>query len=367
MNILIACDKFKGSLTSKEVGEALRTGLLQVDGSHQITIYPMADGGDGFDEVVGYYYPLEKRRSEVVDALRRPVVAEWQWDPTRKTAYIAVASATALAQLKKEERNPEKTSSYGTGLLIKEAINAGAKTIVLGLGGSATHDAGTGILAALGFRFLDKNGEGLDPCGGILGIIDRIIPPVKIADVEFNIASDVDNPLIGEHGAAAVYAPQKGADAAMVKRLEEGTRHFATLLSEFCGKDISQVPGLGAAGGIAAGLVPFFRANIHSGIDLVVGASGILNDLPKADLLITGEGKLDNQSTRGKLVGRMAGLAKLHSVKCVAVCGISELNEAESRAAGLDRVLSIRDLAKSEEESISNAADLLQQVAKDII
>ncbi|MCR6722267.1 MAG: glycerate kinase [Chitinophagaceae bacterium] len=365
--IIIASDKFKGSLTSLQVGEAVRAGIHQHAPSSEVLIFPMADGGDGFDEVMNHYFSLEKMETASVDALMRPINGHWRWDAKSKTAYIAVSAASALVQLKEEERNPEKTSSYGSGLLIKDAIAKGAVKIVLGLGGSATNDAGMGILAVLGFLLLNENGEKIEPVGGRLTEIKKIIAPDPKPDVVFNIACDVDNPLFGKNGAAYVYGPQKGADEAMVKRLDDGLRAVSTLLSNDFGKDISQMPSLGAAGGIAAGLLPYFNIKISSGIDLILEASDLLKYMDRAELIITGEGKLDEQSIQGKVVGKIAALARQHQIKSVAVCGVNELDEEAIQNVGLSRVVAIRDLAKSDEDSVENANRLLQQAAKSLL
>lgn len=361
--IVIASDKFKGSLSSMQVGEALRAGLKQRWPEREVLIFPMADGGDGFDEVMDHYFSLEKIEAAVVDPLGRPLNASWRWDAQRQTAYISVSAASALVQLKEDEKNPGKTSTYGTGLLIKDALQKGARHIVLGLGGSATNDAGVGILAALGFSLLNYKDEKIEPVGDNLAEIARIQPPAAKIDVVFNISCDVENPLFGENGAAFVYGPQKGADDVMVKRLDEGLRSVSQILSKDYGSDISGIPGLGAAGGIAAGLLPYFKVNINSGIDMVLEASGLKEKLKHASLVITGEGKFDSQSLQGKVVGRLAELCRKENRKCVVVCGISELTKEEAAKAGLQDVIAIRDFAKDDKESTENASELLKKVA----
>lgn len=366
MNIFIAADKFKGSLTSREVGEALRQGLLRRFPHADVRVFPMADGGDGFDEVMGDYFSLERCESATVDPLGRPLQAGWSWDSRAATAFIAVAAASGLALLAPDERNPLNTSSFGTGLLIRAAMEKGARKVVLGMGGSATNDAGMGILAALGFQLLDESQRSVTANGGQLQAIRTIIPPSQPIDVVFDIAVDVTNPLVGSTGAAFVYGPQKGADATMVEELDKGLRSLAPLLSAAAGRDIAAIPGLGAAGGMAAGLLPYFSVTMRPGIDWVLEASGFPEALADADLVITGEGKLDGQSSQGKVVGRMAALCRQQQVPCFAVCGVSEWEEHQWRREGLDQVLAIRSIASSDEDAMQNAARYLTELTNSL-
>ena len=319
----------------------------------------MADGGDGFDEVMGDYFSLERCESATVDPLGRPMRAAWSWDIREATAFISVAAASGLALLAPQERNPWITSSFGTGLLIRAAIEKGARHVVLGLGGSATNDAGMGILAALGFQLLDEAQRPVPADGGHLQHIRTIVPPPQSVDVVFDIALDVTNPLFGPTGAAQVYGPQKGADAAMLEELDKGLRSLAPLLSAAAGRDIDAIPGLGAAGGMAAGLLPYFSVNLRPGIDWVLEASGFAEALADADVVITGEGKLDGQSSQGKVVGRIAALCRQQHVPCFAVCGVSEWEELQWRQEGLEQVLAIRPIASSDEDAMENAASYL--------
>jgi glycerate kinase len=359
--ILLAPDKFKGSLSSIELCRALEKGLKKKYPQATIKSFPMADGGDGFDEVMAHYYALDPVKSAAVDPLGRPIMAGWSWDASSQTAFIAVAATSGLVLLDDKERDATATSTKGTGLLIKAAIEKGAKKIVLGLGGSATNDAGMGILDALDFRLLDKEGNRLEPIGRELIHIHRILPPSNIPDVVFDIACDVTNPLYGEQGAAYVYGPQKGADAAQVRDLDAGLQSVAAVLERAYGQSLANIPGLGAAGGIAAGLLPYFKVHIRKGVDMIVAASGLEKELSAASLVITGEGKLDDQSLQGKVVGRLAEMAREAGKKCVVVCGINQLNEAEIIEAGINQVIALRDLAKSEKESMEQAGKLAEK------
>lgn len=367
MQIIVAIDKFKGSLTSLQAAEAVKRGLLKRQPNALIKIFPVADGGDGFDEVIRYYFSLEAIESESIDPLGRPIKAGWTWDPGAKTAFISVAAASGLALLSDSEKNPMFTSSEGTGWLIKDAIAHGAKKIVLGLGGSASNDAGLGILAALGFQFLDAAGQPLAAIGGNLEKVNRIVRPAIIPNIVFDIATDVVNPLYGPTGAAWVYAAQKGADEFQIQSLDQGLRSIGKLLEKEKGEAFAGGNGMGAAGGIAAGLFAFFEVRIQPGIDWVLKASGLEKLLNSTHLLITGEGRLDKQSTQGKVVGRLAEIARLHGVKTAAVCGKNELSSEALKEAGIGQVLEIRSIANSEQEAISEAAILLERLAASLI
>lgn len=364
MKIIIAPDKFKGSLTSAEVCKAITEGITRESKSVKILHFPMADGGDGFNSVLQHYFHTKPVVVDTVDPLQRPLQASYQWNVNDRVAIIEMATASGLVLLKEKERNPLQTSTYGTGLLIRHALEKGADRIILGLGGSATNDAGIGILFALGFHFIDKTGEELLPVGESLLKIDRIIPPVSLPIVRIEIAADVENPLYGPDGAAYVYGPQKGADIAMVEQLDKGLRNIAAVIEKQFGKQIADFPGAGAAGGIAAGLSAFFEVEMKKGVDLVLQANGLEKELSDADLVITGEGKIDGQSGLGKVVGTMAALARKYEVPCIAFCGILEAGNNEIRNMGLSSVYPLEAEGLSLEESMAKAYPLL--VAKTV-
>jgi glycerate kinase len=363
MKIIIAPDKFKGSLTSFEVCHAIKDGIKQADQKAEIFLFPMADGGDGFAEVMKYYLQTDTIDCTTVDPLGRSISASYQWNPKAKVAIIEMAVASGLVLLKQEERNPLKTSTYGTGLLIKDAIDKGAKKIILGLGGSATNDAGTGILSALGFRFKNANDKLLEACGENLLQIKKIIPPSFVPDIKFEIACDVQNVLYGPQGAAYVYGPQKGADANAVELLDEGLKHFAGILKKQTGEDVADLPGTGAAGGIAAGLMNFFDVALKKGIHLIIEASGIKNKIAQAGLLITGEGKIDQQTLEGKVVSELSLLAYQHKIPAAAFCGILEADNSVIKQLGLQFIQSLTSPSVSKEEAMVHAGDLLTNKA----
>lgn len=356
MKVIVAPDKFKGSLTSFEACEAIAAGIAAFDKTITCLPFPMADGGDGFAAVMKHYLHTDTMPSHTEDPLGRPITTSYELK--NGAAIIEMAAASGFVLLKEKERNALKTSTRGTGLMIKDAINAGAKKIILGLGGSATNDAGTGILAALGFQFLDKGGHPVNACGENLVHIDKIIPPDPLPDISFDIACDVQNTLYGGQGAAFVYAPQKGALPDEVRRLDDGLRHFAGLLQ----KDIASIPGTGAAGGIAAGLMGFFDVRLQKGIGLVMETSGIKYAIGEGNLVITGEGKIDKQTSYGKVVAEIALLAGQHHIPAIAFCGITEVDDA-----GLLKLQAVRAIAPagmSPAMAMANAAILLFKEVK---
>jgi len=365
MKIIIAPDKFKGSLTSVEVCKAITEGITQKNKNAEILHFPMADGGDGFNSVLQHYFHTTPVLVNTVDPLQRPMQASYQWNEHDRIAIIEMATASGLVLLKENERNPLLTSTYGTGLLIRHALERGADRVILGLGGSATNDAGIGILFALGFHFIDETGEELLPVGESLLKIDRIIPPVSLPLVRIEIAADVENPLYGTNGAAYVYGPQKGADPAMVAQLDRGLRNISAVIEKQFGKQIAGFPGAGAAGGIAAGLSAFFEVEMKKGVELVLQANGLEKELNNANLVITGEGKIDGQSGLGKVVGTMAALARKYKIPCIAFCGILEADNDEITDMGLASVYPLEAKGLSLEESMAKAYPLL--VAKTIV
>ena len=367
MKVIIAPDKFKGSLTSAEVCNAIAQGIKITDEKIDVHYFPMADGGDGFAAVMQYYKQTQTVYCTTVDPLQRTINAPYQWDPVSKTAIIELAAASGLVLLQPQERNPMKTSSYGTGLLVKDAIGKGAEKIILGICGSATNDAGMGVLSALGFIFIDSNDKSITASGENLISIKKIIPPAVLPVVQFEMACDVDNVLYGPQGAAFVYAPQKGATKEQVALLDKGLQHFAAITALQTNINTAHKKGMGAAGGIAAGFAPFLQTTLKQGTQIVIEASNIKNSIQGADLIITGEGKIDGQSKDGKLISSITALAKQYSIPVIGLCGSLELNIAEIKELGLDYAYAIRSDSFSLEYSIQNAAELLSEEAARII
>lgn len=363
MKVIVAPDKFKGSLTSFEAGEAIRKGIQLVDANANVLLFPMADGGDGFAAVLQHYLQTTTVACRTTDPLGRELQAAYQWNQKNKTAIVEMAVASGLVLLSEAERNPMLTSAYGAGLLIKDALVKGATKIIVGLGGSATNDAGMGILVALGFQFKDANDQLLQPAGQSLALIETIIPPDVLPAASFQIACDVQNTLYGANGAAYVYGPQKGATQEQVVLLDKGLQHIATVIKKQTGKDVAGIPGAGAAGGIAAGLMAYLDVTLLAGTEMVIEASGIKEAVPGADLLITGEGKIDEQSKEGKVIASMVTLAKANNIPVAGLCGKLSLHTAGIAELGLDYASGFMDGSLSLQECMQQGAALLQQKA----
>jgi len=367
MKVIVAPDKFKGSLTSQQVCDAVKAGIQSVFPDTEIYSFPMADGGDGFASVLKYYLQTETVSCKTVDPLFRAITAAYEWNRETKTAIIELAAASGLVLLKEDERDPLLTSTYGTGILIQHAINRGASKIILGLGGSATNDAGIGVLQALGFIFTDKKEMVLQPIGQNLHLIHTVVKPAFLPAVEILLAADVMNVLYGATGAACVYAPQKGADAVAVKHLDDGLRHFAGLLCSSINRDIAHDKGTGAAGGVAAGLSAFFKTQIISGAALVASLSGIEKRLPGTGMIITGEGSLDMQTANGKVVHWIISLAKKYKIPVAVIAGNIDPGLNEMQEGKCVKMISLTSSSISKDTAIKKAADLIKDAAASLL
>ena len=367
MKIIIAPDKFKGSISSIEVCNAIKNGITEAGNNTGLLLFPMADGGDGFAEVMKYYLHTQTQFLKTVDPLGRKLSGSYEWNEKGLVAIIELATSSGLVLLKKEERNPLITSTFGTGQLIMHAIKKGASKIILGIGGSATNDAGTGILAALAFKFLDKENNILKPSGENLLQIEKIIPPAFLPSVKIEIACDVTNVLYGPEGAAYIFSSQKGATAEQVKKLDDGLKHFSNILQRETSKNLSAIAGTGAAGGIAAGLMAYLDVSLTEGTQLIINASRIKNVVDDADIIITGEGKIDQQSFGGKTISAITSIAKERKIPVVALCGKLELSEAEWRRLGLSLAVEITDSTMEEEKSMGMAPALIKDKIKSIM
>lgn len=326
--VVIAIDSFKGSLSSREAAEALLEGVRSVVGECEVDIVPVADGGEGTAEILTEALGGGRQRVWVHDALGRPIEADYGL--CGEVAFVDVASAVGLTLLSDCERNPLKTTSLGVGEMIADALARGARRILLGVGGSATNDCAMGLLEGLGFRFLDSSGEAVRGCGGSLERVvriddDGVVPHLREATIE--LLADVDNPLCGPRGAAAVFAPQKGASKENVVQLERGVRHFAEVLTAKYGLNPEAVKGAGAAGGIAGGLWSSLGAEIRVGVEAVLESVGFESRAADANLIITGEGKVDNQTLMGKVPCGVLRHGVRLGVPTVAVGGSVEWSE----------------------------------------
>ncbi len=365
MRIIVAPGAFKNSLTAQQAAEAIARGLEQSGLDASLVLAPVADGGNGtLDAMLAA--GGERRSLGVNGPLGAMVQAEWGLLPDGRTAVIEMALASGMELLPQDELDPLRASTFGTGQLLAAALAAGATRIILGLGGSATVDGGAGCLQALGVQLLDARGEQVAPGGAQLGRIVRVdasgLDP-RWQQVELLLASDVDNPALGEQGAAAVFGPQKGADAQQVALLEAQLTHFFTLIHEQTGRDVRQLPGGGAAGAFAAGLMAFLETRLQPGIELVLAHSGFAQALSGADLVITGEGQMDEQTIHGKGPIGVARLAREQNVSTVALVGGLTVHDAQLHAAGIQAVLSLTPRPMSLAEALADAPQLLERAA----
>ncbi|MEO1654920.1 MAG: glycerate kinase, partial [Bacteroidota bacterium] len=311
IKILLAPDKFKGSLSALEVIEALGKGILEQNPFVQITSQAMADGGDGSIDLLHTLWSLKKHQVPIRDPLFRNREAIYY--SNEDTAFIEMAKASGLALLQNQERNCLKTSSIGTGDLLHDALEKGFKKIRLFIGGSATNDAALGIASALGMVFLDEWGEALSPIGEHLIRVRKIEGwqnTLSLKDIDFQVITDVNNPFYGENGAAYVYAPQKGANASEVRLLDEGLKNVHQVFLEAGLTDIQAIPGAGAAGGLGGGLSALFGARLVSGIQTFIDLFDLAKKVQAADYVITGEGQIDSQSLQGKVLGGILALCQ---------------------------------------------------------
>jgi len=359
VNILICPDKFKSSLTAQEAAEALAKGILAKRKKSVIQIVPLADGGEGTLEMIQMMQGGTWQTYRVQDPLGREIDASFLWLADQKTAYIEMARCSGLQLLQKNEQNPLKTNTFGTGQLINHAIDLGAETIVLTIGGSATNDAGIGMAAALGYQFLDKEGNILEPVGENLVHITQIIGQTPSLKTQFIVLTDVDNPLHGPQGAAHIFAKQKGANMTSIKQLDKGLINMAKWLP-------AQTPGAGAAGGLGAGAVYFLGAKIVSGAEWLLNKVHLDRAIRKADYVITGEGKIDQQTWSGKLVANVVGRADKQLKQTILVCGTFEDEEKIPLFMDAKDVYSVLNESTSKADAMANAAYYLEIIGEKI-
>lgn len=365
MKIIIAPGAFKHSLRAGEAAAAIARGIRRSGVDAELVKLPIADGGN--DTLDAFLANGGERISvSSTDPLGRPIQTAFGLLPDGETAVVEMALASGLELLRPGELSPLVASTYGTGLLLKAALGSGAKRIIVGLGGSATTDGGAGCVQALGVRLLDSYGQAIPPGGAGLSAvatIDTTELDTGWKDIELVIASDVTNPAVGENGAAAVFAPQKGAGTHEVRLLENGLRHFFTHVREQLGVDALTIPGSGAAGALAAGLMAFLGGRIQSGIDLLLDYNGFDLHLSHADLVITGEGQMDSQTVQGKGPIGVARRAKTAGVPTVAIVGSLNTDDQLLHEAGIHAVLPIIPRPMSLDEALRDAAQLVEQAA----
>ncbi len=370
MKVLIAIDSFKGSLSSKMAGNAAKEGVLRVLDNADVSVLPIADGGEGTVSALCSALRGELKRVSVHDPLGRNITAEYGLLPGGM-AVIEMSAASGITLVSKEERNPLFTSSFGTGELIRAAILDGCRKFIIGIGGSATNDGGVGMLEALGFELLDENGVAIPK--GAIGLsklckinIDKALP--ELSECEFNIACDVKNPLLGENGCSAVYGPQKGADSDMIQNMDLWLKGYADLCNDLFGKDLSDYPGAGAAGGLGFAFLSFLGGRLRSGIELVCDAIGLEDKIKTSDIVITGEGRLDGQSKMGKTPIGIASVAKKHGKVVFALAGCVTDDARVLNDFGIDAFFPIlkapctAEYAMNEEVAYKNLADATEQM-----
>ncbi len=341
--IIIASDSFKGCLTSMQVADAAGKGIREVYPSAEIIKIQMADGGEGTTATIMHNTDGQYIRIYASDPLYRNVEVEYGLIDNGRTAIIEVAAASGLALLSENERNPMLTSTFGTGEMIADAIRRGCRKFIIGLGGSATNDCGLGMLTALGYEFYDSSGSLLPGCGASLRQVEHIDDSKVIDGIdecEFIVACDVGNPLYGPEGAANIFAPQKGADYEMIKALDDGLKHFSLKIKEHRGLGIADIPGSGAAGGLGGAFLAFMKCRLVSGIEMILDTINFDETISGADLIITGEGKIDEQTNMGKVPYGVLQRAVKQGIKVIAMGGlIKKCPEVES--LGFTKVIQI--------------------------
>lgn len=366
--ILLVPDSFKGTLSSRQVCQVMAGQLRRFFPQAQVKSIPVADGGEGSVEAFLAAAGGERRTRTVTGPFGEPVEAFYGILGDGRTAVIEMAACAGLP-LAEGRLNPERATTYGVGELLLAAKEAGCTKAILGLGGSCTNDGGAGAAAALGAKFTRADGAAFVPTGGTLGEIAALdVSPVAQAlqGMELTAMCDIDNPLYGEAGAAAVFAPQKGADAAMVARLDAGLRHLGQVAARCLGRDFSHLPGAGAAGGLGFGMAAFCGAQLRMGIDAVLDAVGFDSLLPGTDVVFTGEGKIDSQSARGKVVSGVAARCRKAGVPVVAVVGQIGQGFEEMYQQGLTAVFSINRAAQPFAESRFHAGENLALTMENI-
>jgi len=369
VKVVIASDSYKESLKAIEVCEAIERGFRAIFPNAKYVKIPIGDGGEGTVESLVDATGGRIISISVTGPLRESVQAFYGVSKDKKTAFIEMAAASGLQHVPVEKRNPLITTTKGTGELILHALNQGAEYIILGLGGSATNDGGAGMLAALGVRFINDKGEVIDPSGGTLHSIVAIdfsqMDP-RFKGVKIEAACDVDNPLVGMQGASFVFGGQKGANIEMMKELDENLKHYANILKRYVSSDVSEIPGAGAAGGMGAAVISVLKGDLRRGIEIVLDYTNFDKHIEDADLIITGEGRIDEQTAYGKAPVGVAGRAKRFSVPVIAIGGSVSSDYSAVYEKGIDAVFSITTRPMTLEEAYRVAEENIEMTTKNI-
>lgn len=371
VQVLVAIDSFKGSLTSLQAGNAVKEAVLQIDDRAEVYVRPVADGGEGTVEALIKGLGGKTIDVTVTGPMGAPVKAQYGILPDGKTAVIEMSAAAGITLIPEEQRNPMKATTYGVGQLIKDAISRSCRYFIVGIGGSVTNDGGVGMLSALGFRFLDENGSAIS--GGAAGLeklasisVDDALPELK--ECNFRIACDVTNPLCGPRGCSAVFGPQKGADAEMIRKIDSWLENYAHLASRVSTKADAKYPGVGAAGGLGFAFLSFLNAKLESGIKIILEETNIEQYIKNADIVVTGEGRLDGQSVMGKAPIGIAALAKKYGKKVIAFSGCVTEDASICNSHGIDAFFPIIPGVMTLQEAMDpeNAYRNLQNTAQQV-
>lgn len=357
MKVIVGMDSFKGSLSSVGANQSVEKGIKHIYPDAAVKSFTMADGGEGTVETLVDGMQGNLIETTVTGPLGTPIQSSFGFVKEEQLAIIEIATACGLTLLNKEELDPTMTTTYGVGELIDHAFNEGARKFIIGLGGSATNDGGVGMLQAMGYEFFDSQGQEIRFGGGSLSEIHTIKPSSKsekYKDCKFRVACDVSNVLYGEKGATYVFGPQKGADSEMLKTLDAGLKHYAEQTLREMNIDITTVEGGGAAGGLGAAFHGYLNGHLESGVELIMDVLGVEEELKTADLVITGEGQLDAQTSMGKVPAGMAGLAGKYDIPIIAIGGSLTEDAYELNQHGIDAVFSIQSTPVSIEEAMES-------------
>lgn len=371
MKIVVAIDSLKGSLSSMEAGNAIRNGILKVKADAKVIVKPLADGGEGTVDALIEGYHGEKIDVTVTGPLGKPVSAYYGYLKETQTAVIEMASAAGIILVTEEEKNPLKATTYGVGEMIADAILRGCRNFIIGIGGSATNDGGIGMLEALGYEFFDQDkiavGQGGEALKNVASVsADHVIEQLK--DCYFQVACDVNNPLCGENGATYIYGPQKGVTEEMKERLDQDMENFADATRNFFGKDHKDSPGAGAAGGLGFAFLSYLNAQLEPGIDLILKAINLEEEVKDSDIVVTGEGRMDHQTAMGKAPIGVAKLAKKYGNRVLAFAGGVTKDAVVCNQAGIDaffpivRGITTLEEAMKPQNAQSNMEDTVEQV-----
>lgn len=370
MRIVVAPDSYKGSLSAAEVAIHMEEGIREVVPDAEVVKIPMADGGEGTVDAIISATGGQLHAVEVIGPLGDPVTAVYGVTGDGMTAVIEMAAASGIMLVPREKLNPLEATTYGTGQLIRAALDRGCRSIIIGIGGSATNDGGAGMAQALGVRLLDAEGADIAYGGGRLSAISRIdisgLDP-RIAECAIKIACDVTNPLCGPEGASAVFGPQKGATEQMIRLLDEGLRHYSKLIYDQLGIDVGEARGAGAAGGLGAGMIAFLSAHMVSGIELVLEATGFENQVRQAQLVFTGEGRTDAQTVYGKTPAGVAAAAKKYNKPVICLSGGVSFDTGRLHEIGIDVVVGATQAPVPLEDAIRCSPSWIRQAIANVM